>query len=64
MEHEEEIKQLLDSLEESRIIAGAIFEKYANDCDYDRAVLFQLIRDSLEQQKIAAENMLNDYRVD
>ena len=58
MDYAEKIKQLLDSLETSRIIAGAIFEEYANDSDYESALLFQLVRDNIEQQKIAAENML------
>lgn len=48
---------LIDEIETARITAGAIFEELANNKEYDRAVLYQVIRDTLEQYKKALEGL-------
>lgn len=52
-----ENKILAKEIETARITAGAIFEKYANNKEYDRAVLYQVIRDTLEQYRRALEGL-------
>lgn len=58
MEHKETIQYLIDSISESRIYAGALFEECCNDGDYDKAVIFQLMRDTLEQYKISLNSLI------
>ena len=48
---------LICEIETARITAGAIFEELANNKEYDRAVLYQVIRDTLEQYRKALEGL-------
>ena len=53
----DKIELLLDSIETSRIYAGATFEALCNDKNHEDAVLFCMIRDSLKVQA----DTLRDY---
>ena len=43
----ESIAMLIEHLESARIYAGAMFEKYCNKGNYDRAIIFSGLRDRL-----------------
>lgn len=58
MERKFEIEQLIDSLGEARIISWAIFEGYTNDKDYDKALVFQILRDALREYEIAVRGFV------
>ena len=57
-EHYNRINHLLGSLGDARIYAGAEFEACCNEGNYDKAVYFSNIRDTLAAQI----NVLEDYR--
>lgn len=46
----ESIKEMLDSLETARIHSGAEFERLCNMKEYEKALFFQNIRDTLQAQ--------------
>lgn len=58
MKHEDNIKELIDEIEVARIYSGALFEQYCNDGDYNKAVVFQIIRDSLREYNRALASLL------
>ncbi len=58
MEYQFEIEKLIDSLGEARTISGAIFEGYANKREYDKAVVFQILRDTIREYEIAVRGIV------
>lgn len=58
MEREDQIKELIDEIETARIFSGALFEQFANEKEYDKAVIFQMVRDTLREQKTALEQLI------
>lgn len=58
MNYKNDIESLVDEIATARINAGALFDKYANSGDYDKAIIFQIIRDSLRVNKEALESFI------
>ena len=55
--HKERVLHLRDTLLEAKIYAGAEFEVLCNDGEHKEAVIFELIRDTLQAQRV----VLSDY---
>lgn len=65
MANDEQIDILRFELNTARIMAGALFEKYANKHENDKAAVFDLMKTSLERyveycQVLLTEGVLQD----
>ena len=56
-EHKDRLIRLLDAISDARIYAGAEFEALCNDGKHEEAVIFELMRDTLQSQRV----VLSDY---
>lgn len=63
-EEREDIRRAITEMERARSCVNLLFGKAAKDADYDKAVIYQLIRDTMSQQIDALENLIVRHRED
>ena len=51
-EHNERLLHLLDALSEAKIYAGAEFEALCNEKNYESAYMFNMLRDTLQAERV------------
>lgn len=56
MKYKKAVEALIDELEAARIMSGALFEKYGNDRENDKALVFQMLRDNLNVQIVSLKS--------
>lgn len=58
MSYKRDVEMLIEEIESVRILSGALFDKFANDGDYDKAIIFQMLRDTFREKKVALESLI------
>ena len=60
MANDEQIDILRFELNAARIMAGALFEKYANKHENDKAAVFDIMKTSLERYVVYCQELLSE----
>jgi hypothetical protein len=60
----ENIRRAVTEMDRARSWVELLFGQAAKDADYDKAVIYQLIRDTMSQQIDALENLIVRHRED
>jgi len=57
-----DVRKCIDVMQTAKNCIAVLFGKAARDADYDKAVIYQLIRDTMSQQIDALENLIIRHR--